>query len=81
MACTFAPPLPFTYGVEVHWAFAATQAMSLPGNTEAWKEPCATWLKPLVEVPARPQCPAVAKPWVVPLVTGKPMEQRPLPFM
>ncbi len=81
VTCTFAPPLPFTYGVAVQLPFAATHAMSLPGKTEAWKEPWATRLKPVVLVPARPQCPAVAKPCTVPLVTGKPTEQRPEPFM
>jgi hypothetical protein len=65
-----------TYGVAVQLALAATHAMSLPGKTDAWKVPCATRLAPVVVLPARPQCPAVAKPCWVPRVTGKPIEQR-----
>ncbi|CAM5705585.1 hypothetical protein SVIOM342S_00504 [Streptomyces violaceorubidus] len=38
--------------------------------------PWATRLAPVVPAPARPQWPAVAKPCWVPLVTGKPIEQR-----
>src|SRR5690606_9429385 len=78
---TFWPPAPFTYGVAVQLLLVATQAMSRPGETEPWKVPWATRLWPLVAAPARPQWPAVAWPCWVPLVTGKPMEQRPLLLM
>jgi hypothetical protein len=40
----FCPLWPLTYGVEVQLLFAATQAVSRPGNVEAWKVPWATWL-------------------------------------
>ena len=69
---------PLTYGVARQLAFVATQAMSLPGKIDAWNVPCAVWSKPVVVLPACPQCPAVAKPCWVPRVTGKPIEQRAL---
>ncbi len=78
---TFCPPAPLTYGVAVQLELVATHAMSRPGKTEPWKVPWATWLEPVVLEPARPQWPAVAKPCWVPLVTGKPIEQRLLLLM
>ncbi|MFI1538170.1 hypothetical protein [Streptomyces anandii] len=55
--------------------------MSLPGKADAWKVPCATWLEPVVVLPARPQWPAAAKPCWVPRATGKPIEHRVRPSM
>ncbi len=71
-----APDALFTYGVAVQLLLVATQDMSLPGKTEAWKLPCAARLAPVVLDPARPQWPALTKPWVVPRVIGKPIEHR-----